>query len=301
MPTGLLLPVAHLQNVTVTYTDFTINPDTYACFPSEAVPHPAVQVALLLLAFTLGFMGNFSVLVLVGCPQFQRASLGIYLLNLAANDLLSALCMVLRAIDASSGWTLGDVGCRVLSMLSDQALYTGVLLLGGLCMHSLRRANSHLLCTLAWVFGFFIALPAVLFSRVSHLSGHILTCQQHKGRALELPLSLLKNLVGFAIPPLLFILSSLPYVCFRSNDWKNKWEKSLILSLTLAFTIFRSPYHISAFASTLMSGNIIEVNCHLLFSTERAIGVTQMLSNCHCFVNPILYCLLWNKIREFLC
>ncbi|KAL4623988.1 C-X-C chemokine receptor type 2-like [Arapaima gigas] len=299
MTSSLVLPGDLFQNVSFNDTDITFDPETFVCFRSGLVLSLNVQTNLMIIAFILGMVGNFAVLVFIGFPPYQR-SLDLYLANQAVNDLLSALRIILWLIDANPGWFLGDMGCKVLSMLRSQSLYTGVLLLGGLCTHVINRANSHLLGISAWVFGFFLALPAILFSHESHrLSGNLLTCHQNEGRALQLHYKLLTNLVGFSVPLLLSLLMCITYFYLRNKGNKRRKKKCFILLQILAFTAFRSPFYLCAFMKTLMRAKVFKATCLLLLNTERATSVTRMLSKYHCFINPILYYLFRTKSREF--
>lgn len=289
------------------------NSSTTCSRPTSLPISPSAQggIAILSLAFVLGFPGNLFVVWSVFCKVRKRSVTCILVLNLAIADafvLLSAP-MFLRYLAGGKGWEFGSAACKLVHYLCSVNMYVSIFLICLMSMdrwlavtrpflsQRLRTKRSLLLMLLGvWTLAFVLSLPMLFYRR------NIVTCIQNMTVNLCMPYHryhggpvghkvfqyLFETIMGCIIPFSLIISCYSSVICrLQSAMFQRRGQGSrLILLIILAFAIFWLPYHII---------NILEVAGELAGDVSALTAARTARPNVIAFayfssaVNPILY------------
>uniref|UniRef100_A0A8C6SHX2 Leukotriene B4 receptor n=1 Tax=Neogobius melanostomus TaxID=47308 RepID=A0A8C6SHX2_9GOBI len=259
-------------------------------------------IAILTLAFLLGFPGNLFVVWSVFCKVKKRSVTCILVLNLAIADafvLLSAP-LFLRFLAGGRGWEFGSAACKLVHYLCSVNMYVSIYLI---CLMSLdrwlavtrpflsqrlRTKRSLLLLLLGvWVLAFVLSLPINLKLNILNKTWNI--CLPYHGGHMghKVFQYMFETVMGCIIPFTLINTCYSSVICrLQSAMFQQRAQGSrLILFIILAFAVFWVPYHIV---------NIIE-NLFLqdIASTRKAARTARPNVTAFAFfssaVNPILY------------
>lgn len=139
-----------------------------------------VGIAILTLAFLLGFPGNLFVVWSVLCRVRKRSVTCILVLNLALADafLLLTAPLFLRYLAGGRGWEFGSAMCKLVHYLSNVNMYVSIYLI---CLMSMdrwlavtkpflsqrMRTKRPLLALLmgVWILAFILSLPMPFYRR----------------------------------------------------------------------------------------------------------------------------------------
>ncbi|XP_051258414.1 leukotriene B4 receptor 1 [Dicentrarchus labrax] len=266
-------------------------------------------IAILTLAFVLGFPGNLFVVWSVLCRVKKRSVTCLLVLNLSMADafvLLSAP-FFLRYLAGGRGWEFGSAACKLVHYLSSVNMYVSIYLICLMSMdrwlavtrpflsQRMRTKRSLLVLLLTvWVLAFILSLPMPFYR--SNLKK---TVQDNITLSFCVPYHWDKNghkifqylfetIMGCLLPFSLINTCYSSVICRLQNvKFQRRGQGSrLILLIICAFTIFWLPYHIV---------NIIEV-VGLLQGSDSVINAAKTARpNVTAFayfssaVNPILY------------
>lgn len=263
-------------------------------------------IAVLTLAFVLGFPGNLFVIWSVFCKVRKRSVTCILVLNLAIADafvLLSAPLFI-RFLAGRRGWEFGTPACKLVHYLCSVNMYVSIYLI---CLMSMdrwlavtrpflsqrvRTKRSLLLLLLGvWVLAFILSVPMPFYrSNIKPPNMTITVCIPYHGGhgGHKVFQYLFETIMGCIIPFCLINTCYSSVICrLQSAMFQRKGQGSrLILFIILAFTMFWMPYHIV---------NIIEVAGVLQGSkaTEAAAKIARPNVTAFAYfssaVNPILY------------
>lgn len=164
------------SNITSTASQHTPS----APFSLPISPSAQAGIAILTLAFVLGFPGNLFVVWSVLCRVKKRSVTCLLVLNLSLADafvLLSAP-FFLRYLAGGRGWEFGSAACKLVHYLSNVNMYVSIYLI---CLMSIDRwlavtrpfmsqrirTKRSLLCLLlgVWVLAFILSLPMPFYRR----------------------------------------------------------------------------------------------------------------------------------------
>uniref|UniRef100_A0A667X869 Leukotriene B4 receptor n=1 Tax=Myripristis murdjan TaxID=586833 RepID=A0A667X869_9TELE len=258
-----------------------------------------IGIAILTLAFVLGFPGNLFVVWSVLCRVKKRSVTCLLVLNLAVADafvLLSAP-LFLRYLAGRRGWEFGSAACKLVHYLSSVNMYVSIYLI---CLMSVdrwlavsrpflsqrmrtKRALLFLLLGI-WMMAFVLSLPMPFYRRWVKMSVCVFpTLVGH--RVFQY---MFETIMGCLLPFALIIMCYASVICrLRSAMFQRKGQGSrLILLIICTFALFWLPYHII---------NIIEVIGLLQGSDTLIKAATTGRPNVTAFayfssaVNPILY------------
>ncbi|XP_037614146.1 leukotriene B4 receptor 1 [Sebastes umbrosus] len=275
---------------------------------SGSIPISAqVGIAILTLAFVLGFPGNLFVIWSVFCRVKKRSVTCLLVLNLALADasvLLSAP-FFLRYLAGGRGWEFGSAACKLVHYLSNVNMYVSIYLI---CLMSMdrwmavtrpfltqrMRTKRSLLAFLlgVWVLAFILAVPMPFYrsnlkktnnATVSYCVPYHWGSVGHKVFQY-----LFETIMGCLVPFSLINTCYTTVICrLQSAKFQRKGQGSrLILMIIIAFAIFWLPYFIV---------NIIEVVGLLTGSESVTKAALTARPNVTAFayfssaVNPILY------------
>ncbi|XP_010737764.2 leukotriene B4 receptor 1 [Larimichthys crocea] len=293
------------SNITSTASQHTPS----APFSLPISPSAQAGIAILTLAFVLGFPGNLFVVWSVLCRVKKRSVTCLLVLNLSLADafvLLSAP-FFLRYLAGGRGWEFGSAACKLVHYLSNVNMYVSIYLI---CLMSIDRwlavtrpfmsqrirTKRSLLCLLlgVWVLAFILSLPMPFYrSNLKKTLAYNVTLSfcvpYHWGSAGHKVFQyLFETFMGCLVPFFLINTCYCYVICrLRSAKFQRKAQGSrLILMIICAFAVFWLPYHIV---------NIVEV-AGLLHGSESVIkAALTARPNVTAFayfssaVNPILY------------
>ncbi|XP_078132695.1 leukotriene B4 receptor 1 [Sander vitreus] len=275
--------------------------------PSSMSINAQVGIAVLTLAFVLGFPGNLFVVWSVFCRVKKRSVTCLLVLNVAMADafvLLSAP-LFLRYLAGGRGWEFGSAACKLVHYLSSVNMYVSIYLISLMSMdrwlavnrpflsQRMRTKRSLLILLLVvWVLAFFLSLPMPFYR--SNLkktpSDNISYCiPYHWGSTGHRVFQYLFETIMACLLPYSLINTCYSSVLCRlqSAKFQRRGQGSrLILLIIAAFAVFWLPYHIV---------NIIEVVGLLKGSDQVIKAATAARPSVTAFayfssaVNPILY------------
>uniref|UniRef100_UPI003AAB9812 leukotriene B4 receptor 1 n=1 Tax=Centroberyx gerrardi TaxID=166262 RepID=UPI003AAB9812 len=268
-----------------------------------------IGIAILTLAFVLGFPGNLFVVWSVLCRVKKRSVTCLLVLNLAAADafvLLSAP-LFLRYLAGGRGWEFGSAACKLVHYLSSVNMFVSIYLI---CLMSvdrwlavtrpflsqrMRTKRSLLVILLGvWMMAFVLSLPMPFYrsNRKIFLRNNIslnFCTPYHWGSVGHQVFQYLFETVMACLLPFTLITTCYSSVIcrLRSAMFQRKGQGSrLILLIVGTFALFWLPYHIV---------NITEVVGLLLDSETVKQAAKTARPNVTAFayfssaVNPILY------------
>ncbi|XP_034020425.1 leukotriene B4 receptor 1 [Thalassophryne amazonica] len=268
-----------------------------------------VGVAILTLAFILGFPGNLFVVWSVLCRVQRRSVTCVLVLNLALADacvLLSAP-FFLRYLAGGQGWEFGSAACKLVHYLSSVNMYVSIYLI---CLMSMDRwlavtrpflsqrmrtkRSLLLLLLVVWVSAFIFSLPMPFYrsNLKKMLPGNVSLsfCVPYHWDSVghRVFQYLFETIMGCLLPFALINTCYSSIICrLRSAKFQRRGQGSrLILMIIAAFSVFWLPYHIV---------NMIEVVGLLQDSKSVIRAALTARPNVTAFayfssaVNPILY------------
>ncbi|XP_039996565.1 leukotriene B4 receptor 1 [Xiphias gladius] len=269
-----------------------------------------VGIAILTLAFVLGFPGNLFVVWSVICQVKKRSVTCLLVMNLALADafvLLSAP-FFLRYLAGGRGWEFGSAVCKLVHYLSSVNMYVSIYLI---CLMSMDRwlavtrpflsqrvRTKHFLLVLllvVWVMAFILSLPMPFYrsNLKKTFPPHNITfsfCLPYHWNSVghQVFQYLSETIMGCLVPFSLITTCYTWVICrLQSAMFHRRAQGSrLILMIICTFALFWLPYHIV---------NIIQVIGLLTGSASVSKAATSARPNVTAFayfssaVNPILY------------
>ncbi|MEQ2226259.1 hypothetical protein ILYODFUR_025704 [Ilyodon furcidens] len=231
-----------------------------------------IGIAILTLAFVLGFPGNIFVIWSVLCRVKKRSVTCLLVLNLAAADafvLLSAP-LFLRYLAGGRGWEFGSAACKLVHYLSSVNMYVSIYLICLMSMdrwlavtrpfvsQRMRTKRSLLFLLLGvWMLAFILSLPMPFYRSNIKIMKNNFSMQfcipYHWGSVGHRVFQyLFETTIGCLVPFSLISTCYSSVICrLQSAKFQRRGQSSrLILLIIVAFAIFWLPYHIV---------NIIEV------------------------------------------
>ncbi|XP_060922374.1 leukotriene B4 receptor 1 [Limanda limanda] len=286
-----------------------------AAVPSQQPPplpisvSAQVGIAILTLAFVLGFPGNLFVVWSVVCQVKKRSVTCLLVLNLALADasvLLSAP-LFLRYLAGGWGWEFGSAACKLVHYLSSVNMYVSIYLICLMSMdrwlavtkpflsQRMRTKRSLLVLLLGvWVMAFILSLPMPFYrsNLKIPLANNITVnlCLQYHWKSVghQVFQYTFETVMACLVPFSLINTCYATVICrLRSAVFQRRGRGSrLILMIVCAFAAFWLPYHIV---------NIIEVVGLLQGSVSVTAAARTARPNVTAFayfssaINPILY------------
>ncbi|KAM6949526.1 leukotriene B4 receptor 1 [Aplochiton taeniatus] len=277
-------------------------------FPPLSVSHQ-VGIAILTLAFILGFPGNLFVVWSVLCRVRKRSVTCLLVLNLAMADALVLLSapFFLRYLAGQKGWEFGAVACKLVHYLCSVNMYVSIHLI---CLMSadrwlavtrpflsqrLRTKRSLLVILLGvWVMAFALSLPMPFYRSNlkiflhKNISASFCIPYHWGSTGHQVFQYLTETVLAFLLPFTLIILcySSIVHR-LRSAMFQRKGRGNrLILLIIGAFTLFWLPYHVVNIVQVvgLLQGSKSAKDAALL-ARPNATAFAYFSSS----VNPVLY------------
>ncbi|XP_068164281.1 leukotriene B4 receptor 1 [Antennarius striatus] len=266
-------------------------------------------IAILTLAFILGFPGNLFVVWSILCRVKKRSVTCLLVLNLALADasvLLSAP-IFLRYIAYNHDWELGSAGCKLVHYLSSVNMYVSIYLICLMSMdrwlavtrpflsQRMRTKRSLLFLLLGvWTMAFLLSVPMPFYRSVRYIrlpnNSTLRLCNPYHWGSVghKVFQYIFETIMGCLVPFFLINTCYTAIICrLRSAKFQRKAKGSrLILLIICAFAVFWLPYHIV---------NLIEVvgqlqeNKSVISAAETARPNVTAFAFFSSAINPILY------------
>ncbi|KAM6908915.1 prostaglandin D2 receptor 2-like [Xenentodon cancila] len=278
---------------------------------------------------TIGIIENLIILTVVAF-HVRRSVISIWILNLAASDLLTTVSLPFFTLYMARGntWTLGRTFCCIHSSIFFLNMFVSGFLLAGIsmdrCLMVLKPVWVHnyrniklvsKICAAIWAMAVICTIPFYMFRDIIPTpSGRILCYYNYKlfpphnqydMKALENQrkqgLAFMKFFLAFLIPLFIIIFS---YIAVSTRLARRGCQRSfrfvrLVVAVVVSFFICWAPYHIFILMEILTTS---ENPVHQFANRALPVGATIGFFNS--VLNPILYVFscpdLCHKIRHSL-
>nr|XP_057923370.1 leukotriene B4 receptor 1 isoform X3 [Doryrhamphus excisus] len=240
---------------------------TTAAFSLPITTSAKVGIAILILAFTLGFPGNLFVVWSVLCRVRKRSVTCLLVLNLALADAFVLLTapIFLRYLAGGNGWEFGSAACKLVHYLSSVNMYVSIYLICLMSMdrwlavtrpflsQRMRTKRSLLVLLLGvWVIAFLLSLPMPFYrSNLRKVLPNNITlrfCVPYHWSSVghRVFQYTFETIMGCLVPFFLINTCYSSIICrLQSAKFQRRGQGSrLILIIISAFTVFWLPYHI---------------------------------------------------------
>ncbi|KAF3837264.1 hypothetical protein F7725_004728 [Dissostichus mawsoni] len=261
-----------------------------------------VGIAILTLAFVLGFPGNLFAVWSVLCRVKKRSVTCLLVLNLSIADafvLLSAP-LFLRYLAGGRGWEFGSAACKLVHYLSSVNMYVSIYLICLMSMdrwlavsrpflsQRMRTKRSLLILLLAvWVLAFLMSLPMPFYrSNLKKTLPNNITLSfcvpYHWSNGHRVFQYLFETIMACLLPFSLINTCYSSVLCrLQSAKFQRRAQGSrLILMIICTFAVFWLPYHIV---------NIIEDSQSTIDAALTARPNVTAFAYFSSAINPILY------------
>ncbi|XP_069820267.1 leukotriene B4 receptor 1-like [Dendropsophus ebraccatus] len=261
-----------------------------------------VGIAILSVAFTIGFPGNTFVIWTVSACMKKRTAAGTLILHLAIADIVVILTApVFIHFLATGSWTLGNITCKLCHYISCLSMYASILLITSMSIDRFLAVSKPLssltmktksavsnIVFVIWLLAALLAIPMPHYREVKPYHNKLLCIPFHSSTGHEIFQYLFEFITGFALP-FSVIISCYVYIGLRlrTAKFQTKHKTSrLVIVIVVVFALFWLPYQVV---------NIIQVLGQVL-SSEKLIKVAKAARpNATAFafvsssVNPIIY------------
>lgn len=266
-----------------------------------------VGIAILTLAFVLGFPGNLFVVWSVFCRVKKRSVTCLLVLNLAMADafvLLSAP-LFLRYLAGGRGWEFGQAACKLVHYLSNVNMYVSIYLICLMSMdrwlavsrpflsQRMRTKRSLLgLLLVVWVLAFILSLPMPFYRNVKTIQIYNMTLslctQYHQSSGHAVFQYLFETIMGCLVPFSLINTCYSSVICRLQNaKFQRRAQGSrLILLIICAFAVFWLPYHI---VNTIEVVGLLQDSDPVIKAARTARPNVTAFAYFSSAINPILY------------
>ncbi|XP_033618515.1 C-C chemokine receptor type 5 [Fukomys damarensis] len=268
------------------------------------------------LVVAVGFVGNvLVVLILVTCKRL-RSMTDIFLLNLAASDLLFLLTLPFWAhYAAASQWTFGAAACKLLTGLYQVGYFAGIFFIILLTVdrylaivHAVFALKARTvtfgaaLSGLTWVVAALASLPGILFATSQEESLNLHTCGPHFPHKWKIFHRLMRNVLGLVLPLLVMVVcySGILRTLLRCRNERRRHKAvRLIFAIMIVYFLFWAPHNVVLLLNTFQVFFGLD-DCDNGSRLDRAMQVTETLGMTHCCVNPVIYAFVGEKFRRYL-
>nr|XP_020447057.1 atypical chemokine receptor 4-like [Monopterus albus]XP_020447058.1 atypical chemokine receptor 4-like [Monopterus albus] len=273
----------------------------------------------------VGLAGNALVMAVYAYHKRLKTMMDAFLTHLAMADLLLLFTLPFWAVDASRGWMVGEVVCKIVSAFYTVNFTCCMLLLAcisldrylalarvqgeeqrGLLQKVFNRRHCWKVCLVVWATAFMLGLPDLILSEVrwaSNRSVCLAIYPPSMARGGKAALEIAEVLLGFLLPFLVMVicywsmgraLNSLP-VESRGKKWK---ALRVLLIVVGAFVVTQLPYNVLKVYRAMDSVYALVDHCGTSKVLDQAAQVTESLALTHCCLNPILYAFMGSSFRQ---
>ncbi|XP_029382202.1 prostaglandin D2 receptor 2-like [Echeneis naucrates] len=301
--------------------------------PSHQVNLSSLKIFIISLhgvVSTIGIIENLLILAVVGF-HVRRSVISMWILNLAASDLLATLSLPFFTLYMARGdtWTLGPTFCRIHSSIFFLNMFFSAFLLAAIsmdrCLVVLRPvwAQNHRnvkavgkICGAIWALAILCTIPFYIYRDTTTLPSGKTLCYYNYARGF-LPsepydlkalckyrkeaLAFMKLFLAFLIPLLVIILSySAVSATLAHRGCRRPFRfVRLVVAVVVTFILCWTPYHLFIILEVMAAnGSALQTQA------SKALPVSATIGFLNSVLNPILYVFscpdLCSKIRHSL-
>ncbi|XP_057710577.1 leukotriene B4 receptor 1 [Corythoichthys intestinalis] len=266
-----------------------------------------VGIAILTLAFALGFPGNLFVVWSVVCRVRKRSVTCLLVLNLAVADAFVLLTapVFLRYLAGGRGWEFGSAGCKLVHYLCNVNMYVSIYLI---CMMSMdrwlavsrpflsqrmRTKRSLMILLLGvWVLAFLLSIPMPFYRSNLRVYPNIplAFCIPYHWRSVghKVFQYTFETIMGCLVPFSLINTCYSSVICrLQSAMFQRRGKGSrLIFMIICTFAVFWLPYHI---VNVIEIIGLLQDSKTIMDAAGRARPNVTAFAYFSSAVNPILY------------
>ncbi|XP_053312864.1 leukotriene B4 receptor 1-like [Spea bombifrons] len=241
----------------------TIGNSTPANFTQQAMFPPAsspqVGIALLSIAFLLGFPGNAFIIWTVLTHLKKRTVTCILILHLAVADIIVILTgPFFIHLLATGSWAFGSIVCKLCHYIGCLSMYVSIFLITFMSLdrflavaipfssQKIRTKTAvRTLVLVIWSIASVLAIPMLVYRTLQIKNNRLQCLPSHSGSGHIIFQYLFESLLGFFIP-FTIIVSCYLYICLRlrSLKFQSKQKTSrLVICIVVTFALFWIPYH----------------------------------------------------------
>ncbi|KAM9299472.1 C-X-C chemokine receptor type 3-like [Gastrophryne carolinensis] len=265
-----------------------------------------------------GILGNGLVMVVLLSNKQKIQSTNVFILHLAASDILLAITLPFWAVQATFGWIFGEIWCKIIASFFKVNFYAGTFLLTCIscdrylsivfAVQIYKKHRLHLVywsCLIVWIFSFFLCIPdAIYYSATFDARTNTTECQAFfpltLSKSWKAGMAFLYHIVGFLLPfaGMLFCYSHIVITLLRSQGFKKHKALRLIIAVVVAFFLCWTPYNIVALVDTINMLNDTKSTCGFNDQIDIALSITSGLCYFHSCLNPVLYAFIAVNFRS---
>lgn len=292
-------------------------------------PQIIALIALYIVSFLLGLLGNVLVIVIFTKNSKMRTVTNSFLVNLAVCDLLVVLlCMPISvAYEAYQNWIYGDAMCKLVNFIQGLSVSASIITLTVISAERFYAVNHPLkarafmcksrvikIIVSIWIVSALLVLPSLIVRKeflVEDLVVKIYTCKEDWD-------GLVKLMYNFAIFILLYILPAV-FICIgylriginllrtdsnlhsTLNDSTSNTNRTLagrrkvarmLFVMAILFTVSWLPFQIISLALDLLPPKVNGQLLRTVFTYSAWVGHTNSS------INPICYCIMSQSFKR---
>uniref|UniRef100_A0A8C5PCN2 C-C motif chemokine receptor 10 n=1 Tax=Leptobrachium leishanense TaxID=445787 RepID=A0A8C5PCN2_9ANUR len=276
------------------------------------------QPCIYTLVFLIGMAGNGLLLTTYIFSRKIKSMTDIYLINLAAADLLLLLTLPFTAVNAVQQWVFGNLMCKVVDGMYSINFFSGFLFLTSISVdryieivqaveaHRLRHKSiyySKLVSVVVWLASVLLTLPQFIYSH-SQLTDEGYVCSMIFPEDVTAVVKGISNFsqitFGFVTPFFVMVLcySFIAKTLMSARSFEKHKALKVIISLVVVFVVFQLPYTLVMFLETTDLLKSAQMSCMVRKKKDLAFIITRSLAFIRCCLNPILYAFIGVKFRN---
>ncbi|KAG8010227.1 C-C chemokine receptor type 2 [Nibea albiflora] len=269
-----------------------------------------VKPVLCYVLFSLGLLGNATVLWLLLWHIKLKTMTDICLLNLALSDLILASSLPLWANNFAN-----LVSCKVMTGVYQLGFYSGTLFVTLMSVDrylaivhavaAMRARTLHYGITasiIIWVISVALTMPQVIFALPElDREDNKYECQplypENNFKFWKMLRNFSENTVGLfvGLSVMVFCYVKILVVLAKSRNSNKDRAVKLIFIIVCVFVVCWVPYNVIVFLQTLHVLEILQT-CETV--TNSAMHFAELIALSHCCANPVIYALVGEKFRR---
>ncbi|XP_077480656.1 C-C chemokine receptor type 9-like [Stigmatopora argus] len=270
--------------------------------------------------FVLGGVGNLLVVWVFSTARNRLKTMtDVFLLNLAAADLLFLCTLPFWASDADEGWRFGRALCKTVSAVYKINVFSGTFLL--MCISvdryvaivQVTKAHNRkeqrlfygkVACAAVWALSTALAVPEFLFARVktgtNATSFCVMVYWNNGGNLTKILVLSLQICMGFLLPlvVMVFCYSVIVRTLLRARNFEKHKALRVIMVVVLVFLATQLPYNGLLVLEAWQAANATITDCAAVQRFDVAGQVAKGLAYTHACLNPFLYVFVGVRFRQ---
>nr|WIU64936.1 G-protein-coupled chemokine receptor [Lumpy skin disease virus]WMV88358.1 G protein coupled chemokine receptor [Lumpy skin disease virus] len=254
--------------------------------------------------FFLGLFGNIIVLTVLRKYKIKTIQ-DMFLLNLTLSDLIFVLVFPFNLYDSiAKQWSLGDCLCKFKAMFYFVGFYNSMSFITLMSIdrylavvHPVKsmpirtKRYGIVLSMVVWIVSTIESFPIMLFYETKKVYG-ITYCHvfyNDNARIWKLFINFEINIFGMIIPLTILLYCYYKILnTLKTSQTKNKKAIKMVFLIVICSVLFLLPFSVTVFVSSLYLLNVFS-GCMALRFVNLAVHVAEIVSLCHCFINPLIY------------